>query len=84
MAALAQLKVPTPSLDQSPDEVLIHVRFRPDGLIATIDGCPDGVSLQDWYVRLREAGTQHYQTFAGGRGFFRIPRAKYDSISGRA
>ena len=84
MAAVAQLKITTPSLDESPDEVLIHVRFRPDGQIATIDGCPDGVSLQDWYVRLREAGTQHYQTFAGGRGFFRIPRELFESISGGA
>jgi hypothetical protein len=84
MAARAQLKVTTPSLDESPDEVLIHVRFRPDGHIATIDSCPDGLSFHDWYVRLREAGTQHYQTFAGGRGFFRIPRAQFESILGRS
>jgi hypothetical protein len=84
MAAVAQLKITTPRLDESPDEVLIHVRFRPDGQIATIDGCPEGVSLQDWYVRLRVAGTRHYQTFAGGRGFFRIPRELFESISGGA
>lgn len=81
MSATARLTlVPAVSSNEKPDDVLIHVRFYPNADIATIDACPDRVSPQIWFERLRAAATQHYQTLAGGRGFFRIPRNTFESI----
>ena len=59
------------------EDVLIHVRFRPDGCVFTIDGCPSSLSAQDWFVRLFDAAAPFYAALAGGRGFFRIPRDKF-------
>lgn len=81
MSATARLAlVPTAASIEKPEEVLIHVRFYPNAEIATIDACPDQMSRQAWFERLCGAATQHYQTLAGGRGFFRIPRSTFDSI----
>jgi uncharacterized protein (DUF58 family) len=65
---------------QKRHEVLIHVRFHPNAQVNTIDKCPEGLSGQDWFYRLRTAATQHYQTFAGGRGVFRMPRSTFEAI----
>ncbi len=80
MSALAKHAVPVAPTDERPDEVLIHVRFYPNGEISTIDACPDQLSSLAWFERLRSAATRHYQTLAGGRGFFRLPRGTFDSI----
>lgn len=61
----------------STEDVLIHVRFRADGTVFTIDGCPSSMSGQDWFVRLYEAASPFYAALAGGRGFFRIPRDRF-------
>lgn len=62
------------------DDVLIHVRFFPNADIARIDEPPDNLDNYGWFVRLREGASQHYQTFAGGRGFFRLPRPTFEAI----
>jgi hypothetical protein len=80
MAALAQLKTPVAQDAEKPEEVLIHVRFQPNADIFSIDACPAALSRRDWYVRLLDKASDYYQTLAGGRGFFRIPRNRYDAI----
>jgi hypothetical protein len=80
MSAVAKHAAPAAPTDARPDEVLIHVRFYPNGEISTIDACPDQLSSRAWFERLGSAATRHYQTLAGGRGFFRIPRSTFDSI----
>src|SRR5271157_5644540 len=62
------------------DEVLIHVRFHPDAEVNTIDQCPDHLHRQDWFFRLRYGAPLNYQTFAGGRGFFRLQRSCFETI----
>jgi len=83
MSALAKLAVvPFPaSPEKKPDEVLVHIRFYPNSEVATIDGRPDQLTAREWFERLHAAASRHYQTFAGGRGFFRIPRSTYNAIS---
>jgi hypothetical protein len=61
------------------DDVLIHVRFHPNAEVNTIDQCPEHLSRDDWYYRLRIALPQNYQVFAGGRGFLRIERSCFEA-----
>lgn len=69
---------------RQPDNVLIHVRFLPSADIFSIDALPEGVSPRDWFNRLYMGVPQHYQTLAGGRGFFRIPRLAFEALAGQA
>ncbi len=62
------------------DEVLIHVRFFPSSEINSIGEKPAGLTDKQWYERLLDMARPHYQTFAGGRGFFRIPRPHFEAI----
>ncbi|XUM21192.1 hypothetical protein ACRAVF_28055 [Bradyrhizobium oligotrophicum S58] len=62
------------------EEVLIHVRFFPNSDINSIGEKPAGLTANEWYERLLDMARPHYRTFAGGRGFFRIPRPCFDGI----
>jgi hypothetical protein len=67
--------------EPQPDDVLIHVRFHPNSDMAAVIGeRPEHVSPAEWYKLLRLQVPDCYQVFAGGRGFFRIPRKTYDAI----
>ena len=61
-------------------EVLIHVRYLASGEIMTIDKCPPQLTAQEWRDLLLNEVSKYYQTFAGGRGFFRLPRHVYDAV----
>jgi hypothetical protein len=61
-------------------DVLIHVRHLNTGEVLSIDRCPPQLTAQEWRdLLLAEAGS-YYQAFVGARGFFRLPRAVYDSL----
>ncbi|WP_316175419.1 MULTISPECIES: hypothetical protein [unclassified Bradyrhizobium] len=62
------------------EEVLIHVRFFPNSDINSIGEKPASLTANEWYERLLDMARPHYQTFAGGRGFFRIPRPCFEAI----
>lgn len=62
------------------DDVLIHVRHFPHGGVMFIDLCPATMTLQQWRDYLLSEAGSHYQAFVGARGFFRLPRAVYDSL----
>jgi hypothetical protein len=62
------------------DEILVHVRFLPNAEIFSIDEKPESLSAREWFNRLLAAASPHYQVLAGGRGFFRIPRASFEAI----
>ena len=66
--------------ERPPDDVLIHVRFHPNGLVTTIDRLPAHLSPQDWFYGLCYAAPSNYQVFASGRGFFRIQRSSFEAI----
>lgn len=63
-----------------PDNVLIHVRFHPNAEIFTIDARPEHLTAREWFNRLYMGVPQHYQTFANGRGFFRIPQPIFEVL----
>jgi len=64
----------------APDEVLVHVRYRPDGQIFSIGEKPEKLSESQWLNHLLETASHCYQPFAGGRGFFRIPRRNFEAL----
>lgn len=61
-------------------EVIIHVRFHPNGRVNTVNHRPESVSPQDWFDLLCRAAPSSYQALAGGRGVFRIPSNQLDAI----
>jgi len=70
-----------PTKPPTADEVLVHVRFYPNTEISSIGEKPNHLSAGERFERLLQGASPHYQTFAGGRGFFRIPRAAFEAIS---
>ncbi len=60
--------------------VMIHVRFAPDGMVTEIGERPPGMSAQDWFNRLSRGAGTLYQTLSGGRGLFRLPKARLEAL----
>jgi hypothetical protein len=63
-------------------EKLIHVRFSPDGSVAEIGERPAGITPQEWFDHLTRTVGNTYQTFAGGRGIFRVASGDLDALKG--
>ena len=49
------------------DQVMIHVRFAPNGTVASIGERPGELSEQDWFNLLASSTTDSYETLSGGR-----------------
>lgn len=62
------------------DAVLVHVRYHPNGEVLSIGEKPERLSESQWLKHLLDTASPHYQAFAGGRGFFRIPRGDFESL----
>ena len=78
-AAAMRAEAPEAFVATVPD-MLIHVRYSPNAEIFFIDARPERKTARDWLNLLLDQAPDCYQTLAGGRGFFRIPRARYDAI----
>jgi hypothetical protein len=61
-------------------DVLIHVRFSPNGTVVEISERPPALSPQDWFNCLSDKVGTAYKPFSGGRGLFRLTRARIDSL----
>lgn len=74
-------EIETPASDVSKaSDVLIHVRYSPNGEIFFIDALPAQTKPRDWLNLLLDKAPDCYQVFAGGRGFFRIPQSRFEAI----
>ena len=60
--------------------IMIHVRFSPDGTVSEIGERPVGFTPQDWFNYLSGEAASAYQPFAGGRGVFRLTREAVDAF----
>jgi hypothetical protein len=81
-AATARLQpVDDTAASTSATDVLVHVRYRPDGEIFSIGEKPERLSASQWLKHLFAMASPHYQTLAGGRGFFRIPRETFEALT---
>ena len=66
------------------DEIMIHVRFSPDGTVASIGERPDELSTQDWFNLLASSTIDSYETLSGGRALFRLPRQQVEQLKSSA
>lgn len=66
------------------DQIMIHVRFAPDGTVAKISECPSALSTQQWFNLLASSTTDHYETLSGGRALFRLPKQQVDQLKSTA
>jgi hypothetical protein len=65
---------------ESPN-VMIHVRFAPNGTVVEISERPAGRNPQEWFEYLTDkVGGDTYQPLSGGRGVFRLMREKVDAL----
>ncbi|WP_257170748.1 hypothetical protein [Bradyrhizobium sp. SRS-191] len=67
------------------DNITLHVRFAPDGTVAEISERPAALTPQQWFNKLSDAiGMKAYQTFAGGRGVFKVARDQIEALKAAA
>jgi hypothetical protein len=64
----------------SGEEVLIHVRFSPEGAVTDIGERPAAATPQGWFNQLATQFGEAYQPLSGGRGLFRIARGEVDRL----
>lgn len=65
-------------------QVMVHVRFSPDGLVTEIGERPAAQSAQAWFNRLSDKAGMSYQPLSGGRGLFRLTREELDAVKATA
>jgi hypothetical protein len=60
--------------------VMVHVRFAPNGTVVEISERPKALSPQDWFNCLSDKVGTVYQPLSGGRGVFRLTRGEVDAL----
>lgn len=68
------------TITQAGPNVVIHVRFAPDGSVVEIGERPKSVTPQDWFNCLSDKKGLRYQALSGGRGVFRLTREEVDDL----
>ena len=66
------------------DQVMIHVRFAPNGTVTQIGERPSALSAQDWFNLLTQSTTNCYEALSGGRALFRLSREQVDQLKSSA
>jgi hypothetical protein len=66
------------------DQVMIHVRFAPNGSVTEIGERPTALSAQEWFNLLTRSTIDRYETLSGGRALFRLPREEIDLLKSSA
>lgn len=61
-------------------QVLVHVRFAPDGAVTEIGERPSSLTPQDWFDRLSLDAADAYQALSGGRGVFRMSPEAIETV----
>jgi hypothetical protein len=66
------------------NQIMIHVRFAPNGTVSSIGERPATLSEQDWFNLLASSTTDSYETLSGGRALFRLPKQQVDQLKSSA
>jgi hypothetical protein len=64
----------------STNDVLIHVRFAPDGRVTEIGERPASIAPHAWFDLLSTKVGGSYQPLSGGRGVFRVTRDEITAL----
>jgi hypothetical protein len=67
----------------SEHQVVIHVRFAPDGSVTEIGERPENKSAQVWFNQLSDDAAFKYEALSGGRGIFKLSRADVDALKAK-
>jgi len=59
------------------EQIMIHVRFAPNGTVTEIGARLSALSAQDWFNHLSQHDGDSYRSYAGGRGLFRLSRERF-------
>ncbi len=62
------------------DNVMIHVRFSPNGTVTEIGERPAAASAQEWFNHLSRSTSNCYESLSGGRGLFRVEKGQLDAL----
>lgn len=62
------------------NEIMIHVRFAPNGAVTEISDCPTDASPQKWFDFLSRSTSNSYASLSGGRGVYRMSREQVVSL----
>ncbi len=62
------------------NQIMIHVRFAPNGTVTEISERPASASAQEWFNYLNRNTFDCYQALSGGRGLFRLARERLDAL----
>jgi hypothetical protein len=62
------------------NQVMIHVRFAPNGVVTEISECPSGTSPQKWFDHLSRSTSNSYASLSGGRGIYRVSREQVEAL----
>jgi hypothetical protein len=65
-------------------QILIHVRFAPDGTVTEIGERPASLTAQEWFKRLSIKAADVYEPLAGGRGVFRVQSDQLNALKALA
>lgn len=65
-------------------DVVVNVRFLPNGLVNTITHRPDHLSPQAWFDHLCHSAPGNYRPLSGGRGTFVITVDDFTPIDAAA
>ena len=66
------------------DQVMIHVRFAPNGAVTEIGERPSALSAQAWFNLLTSSTRDNYEALSGGRALFRLSRTDVDQLKASA
>jgi hypothetical protein len=66
------------------NQVMIHVRFAPNGTVTEIGERPSALSAQAWFNLLTSTTQDNYEALSGGRALFRLSRAEVDQLKSSA
>nr|WP_128947951.1 MULTISPECIES: hypothetical protein [Bradyrhizobium] len=61
-------------------EVIIHVRFAPNGRVIQISERPAKLNPNQWFDVLNTRASSAYRPLARGRGVFRLSRTAVDAF----
>jgi hypothetical protein len=66
------------------ENLIVHVRFAPNGRVVEISERPGGLDPHAWFDFLSDNAGDVYQTLAGGRGVFRLTREAIEALKVKA
>lgn len=72
-------------MSEEEDQVVVHVRFAPNGDVVEVGERVKGKNPQEWFDFLAaKYGDKHYLGLSGGRGVFRLTKEQLEKAKTEA